>query len=59
LKITVGNDEYFALNDAVIERDKAAEENTVISKINLSIGGQSVYDLSADGIIISTPTGST
>ena len=59
LKITYNNEDFFALNDAVIERDKAANETTVVSKLNLSVDGRSVYNLSADGIIIATPTGST
>jgi len=50
---------FTALNDAVIERDKAYKGHSVISKIALKIGGKSVYDLSSDGIIIASPTGST
>ena len=52
-------DEYFALNDAVIEREKNTDDFTVVSKLDLAIDGDSVYKLSADGVIISTPTGST
>lgn len=59
LEITTDNDSYFALNDAVIERDKCSIGNSVISKLRLSIDSKIVYDLRADGIIISTPTGST
>ncbi len=50
---------YFALNDAVIERDKFVDGFSAIAKLSFSIDGTGVYDLSADGIIISTPTGST
>ena len=59
LCIRSGGDEYFALNDAVIERDKYVKDLSIIGKLRLSIDGTTVYDLRADGVIISTPTGST
>ena len=59
LRIQSGNDEYFALNDAVIERDKYVKDLSIIGKLRLSIDGTTVYDLRSDGVIISTPTGST
>ena len=59
LKIVCKDKEYFALNDGVIERGKTEIEQSVIGKMRLSIGGNAVYDLRADGIILATPTGST
>lgn len=59
LCIKSGDEEYFALNDAVIERDKYVKDLSIIGKLRLSIDGTTVYDLRADGVIISTPTGST
>ncbi len=59
LCIRSGGDVYFALNDAVIERDKYVKDLSIIGKLRLSIDGTTVYDLRADGVIISTPTGST
>ncbi len=59
LAIKCKNEVFYALNDAVVERDKAFIGASVICKISLKIGGNSVYDLSSDGVIISTPTGST
>ena len=59
LKIECKGKEYFALNDCVVERGKAETTQSVIGKIRLSIGGDTVYDLRADGIIVATPTGST
>jgi len=59
LKIRGIKGEYTALNDAVVERDKAIRGKTVVSRLNLSLAGKSVYNLSSDGIIIATPTGST
>lgn len=50
---------FYALNDAVIEREKNNDDFTVVSKLDFAIDGTSVYKLSADGIIIATPTGST
>lgn len=58
LTVTAGNKKYIAVNDAVVERCKA-EVGSVVSKLSLNIGGEEVYDLRSDGIIIATPTGST
>lgn len=46
---------YHCLNDAVISRGNFAR----LIDINISCDGRKVMDLRADGIIISTPTGST
>jgi NAD+ kinase len=46
---------YFALNDVVIERG----DYTRLVYLNLSCDQQTVTDVKADGIIISSPTGST
>ncbi len=59
LKIETGGRVYTALNDAVIERDRSIEGMTIVSKLDVSIDSQLVYNLSSDGVIISTPTGST
>ena len=59
LNVACGRESFLAVNDAVIERDKSSNSQSVISKLRLSIDGVSVYDLRADGVIIATPTGST
>lgn len=59
LSVNYENRVYTALNDAVIERDRSIEGKTIVSKLDVSIDGQTVYNLSADGVIVSTPTGST
>ena len=59
LEIEYNGKKYTALNDAVIERNKAYKGQSVVSKLSLKIGGETVYDLSSDGVIIATPTGST
>lgn len=59
LKIACKGKEYLALNDAVIERDKARDGKAVVCKLSFSLDGKKIYDLSSDGVIISTPTGST
>ncbi|MEW6555884.1 MAG: NAD(+)/NADH kinase [Elusimicrobiota bacterium] len=46
---------FIALNDAVIKNGKTAR----VINIGLSINNRKVTDVIADGIIISTPTGST
>ena len=57
--ITPDGEVFYALNDAVIERDKRFDGASVVAKLDFSIDGNLIYKLSADGIIISTPTGST
>ena len=46
---------YFALNDVVIDRNT----DTRILSLTVSINGDFAGEFSADGLIISTPTGST
>ncbi len=59
LEICVNDDCYYALNDAVFQRsyDEAADNNVV--SIGVEIDGKKVDDIVGDGIIVSTPTGST
>ncbi|MBE5742232.1 MAG: NAD(+)/NADH kinase [Clostridiales bacterium] len=57
--ITSSGEEYVALNDAVLERGRFTDDITVVAKLSLKIDGYTVYDVSGDGIIIATPTGST
>lgn len=59
LSVKINDKEYIALNDAVIERDRSIEGMTIVSKLSVYINEQVVYKLSADGVIVSTPTGST
>ena len=49
------NSQYLALNDAVIAKSALAR----ILRLKVSIGGKQVTEYRADGLIISTPTGST
>lgn len=59
LEITTKNKKYLALNDAVVERVRSINGKAVVSKLSFMLDGKKVYDLSSDGIIVSTPTGST
>lgn len=59
LCVEIDGKEYLALNDAVVERDRSIEGMTIVSKLSVAINGQLVYRLSSDGVIVSTPTGST
>ena len=59
LKVEYNGRVYTALNDAVIERDRSIEGKTIVSKLDVSIDSQLVYNMSSDGVIVSTPTGST
>ncbi len=53
-KTTAGK-EYFALNDIAIDRNS----ETRILEFSASVDGKHAGDFTADGIILSTPTGST
>lgn len=59
LKITVGKNVYFALNDLVIQRNTSGSKFSNTIALRCEIDGSTVDNLSSDGIIISTPTGST
>ena len=54
LSVTVGKNEYTALNDAVIHA-----ASTHMTDITLYCGGDKVNSLRGDGLIFTTPTGST
>ncbi len=57
LNVEYNGTSAIALNDIVIKR-KCDEESTVV-KLNVSINNQHVDEYFADGLIFSTPTGST
>lgn len=59
LKVESNGRIYTALNDAVIERDRSIEGKTIVSRLDVSIDSHLVYNMSSDGVIVSTPTGST
>ena len=47
--------EYLALNDVVLTKGSIAR----MTEVDVSVDGQFVVNLKADGVIVSTPTGST
>ena len=60
LQITHSNGkEYFALNDAVIQRSTSGDSFSNTISLHAEIDGSTVDNISSDGLIISTPTGST
>ena len=52
---TNSGEKYFALNDIVIDRSA----DTRILELSISVDGIHAADFAADGLIVSTPTGST
>lgn len=59
LKISCGGNEYYALNDMVVQRSTSGNEFCNTINISAEIDGSTVDKFLADGIIVSTPTGST
>jgi len=55
LDVKVGNDVHLALNDAVFYRDN----NSKLPEFTVMCDGHVVSEVRADGLIVSTPTGST
>ena len=55
LEIGFKGEKYIALNDAVVNKGTIAR----ILKILLTINGETVTEIKSDGMIVSTPTGST
>lgn len=59
LEISCGKQKYFALNDLVIQRNTGGAHFCNTVNLHAEIDGTTVDNFSSDGIIISTPTGST
>lgn len=59
LEIKCGGTSYFALNDLVIQRGTSGKNFINTVSVHAEIDGATVDNFSADGIIVSTPTGST
>ncbi len=57
MKVTCDNKVYYALNEALVQRTSLSSSE--VAKLSLKIGGNFVDKYHADGIILSTPTGST
>lgn len=59
LEIVCGEKTFYALNDLVVQRSTGGNEFSNTVDIRAEIDGCIVDNFSSDGIIISTPTGST
>ena len=53
------NKSYYTLNDAVIQRIKVEERGNNVTSLDVSIDNIPVEKIIGDGVILSTPTGST
>lgn len=59
LEISCGEERFFALNDLVIQRSTNGKYFSNTVNLHAEIDGATVDNFSSDGIIVSTPTGST
>ncbi len=59
LAVKVGQESFYALNDAVIVKDYVKDNHGGCVKLNVEIDGKKVDKYLADGLILSTATGST
>lgn len=59
LKVSAKGKDYLALNDAVVLKNRNIDDYDQCVKLNFSIDGECVDGYIGDGLIISTPTGST
>ena len=59
VEVKYGNETFYGLNDAVIERGNRFSADSEVVNLDLRINGNLVDRIVADGLIISTPTGST
>ena len=59
MKVLVDGKKYYALNETLISRCLSNTTLSGVAKLSLEIGGKFVDKYNADGLIISTPTGST
>ncbi len=59
LEVCVGDKHFYALNDVVFQRNNSTEADNNVVSISTEIDGNKVDSFIGDGIIVSTPTGST
>ncbi len=59
ISIEMNGKHYSALNDIVVQRVYDNEEESIVVNLSISVDGKLIDKISGDGIIVSTPTGST
>lgn len=59
LEVTVHKEKHYALNEAVFQRSYNPSVDDNVVAVNVSIEGKRVDTFVGDGVIVSTPTGST
>lgn len=59
LEVECNGKSYFALNDLVVQRNTGGNSFSNTVRLQAKINGSTVDNFAADGIIVSTPTGST
>lgn len=59
IKVKLNGQEYYALNDVFLHHVYTEHVGNMINDIDVKLSGKSITLLKGDGIIVSTPTGST
>lgn len=59
LSIEYDNKNFYALNDLVVQRTFNNDGNGLVVSLSVDVDGKTVDKIRGDGVIISTPTGST
>lgn len=59
LEVNFAGKKYYALNEAVVQRSTSGNSFSNTVNLHAEIDGSTVDNFTADGLIISTPTGST
>lgn len=59
LNVNKGENDYFALNDVVVQRIYTPQNPRLLVNVEVKLGGDKIDTILGDGVIVSTPTGST
>jgi NAD+ kinase len=59
IKVVFNGKTYYALNDVLVQRVNSYNENSSTTTLKISVDDHDIDTIRGDGVIVSTPTGST